>query len=256
MTAPHRSVREMLAAAGGCALPLAAAAVLHQLGGRLGPPPLGGVAALEAWAESLGPAGAVMALVRVGALAACWWMTALGVIGLTARLGRRATLVRVSDRLSPRWLRRALDLAAGLCVAGASLAVPAGATEGAPAGPAPTMRIVPADPAPTTPAPTMRLAPTTPAPTPAAAPTVRLAPATPAAPDEPYMHRVAPGEHFWSIARATLEAAWARPATEAEVGRYWRELVDRNRGRLVDPAETDLLLVGQELELPPAPPAG
>jgi nucleoid-associated protein YgaU len=61
---------------------------------------------------------------------------------------------------------------------------------------------------------------------------------------------VEPGDSFWSIAEDVVGGE-----REREVGRYWRTLVEANRSRLVDPANPDLLVPGQELTLPdPEPP--
>jgi hypothetical protein len=61
------------------------------------------------------------------------------------------------------------------------------------------------------------------------------------------------GDHFWSIAERTLAAEWGRQPSASEVDPYWRDLIQRNRSRLVDPANADLLLPGQVLVLPPVP---
>lgn len=66
---------------------------------------------------------------------------------------------------------------------------------------------------------------------------------------------VEPGDSFWSIAEDVLASpgggGGGGPPAERDVGRYWRRLIDANRGRLVDPGNPDLLLPGQELVLPP-----
>ncbi|MDP8976588.1 MAG: hypothetical protein M3N28_09565 [Actinomycetota bacterium] len=64
---------------------------------------------------------------------------------------------------------------------------------------------------------------------------------------------VRPGDHFWSVAERVLADAWGRAATDAEVGPYWRELVDANRSGLPDPANPDLLFPAQSLTVPPPP---
>lgn len=61
---------------------------------------------------------------------------------------------------------------------------------------------------------------------------------------------VEPGMSFWSIAAEALADA-GHPSDDASVGRYWRRLIDANRGRLVVPDNPDLLLPGQVLLLPP-----
>lgn len=58
-------------------------------------------------------------------------------------------------------------------------------------------------------------------------------------------------DSFWSIAEAHLQHLGGSP-TDREVVRYWERLVAVNVGRLVDPANPDLLYAGQVLELPPA----
>lgn len=58
-----------------------------------------------------------------------------------------------------------------------------------------------------------------------------------------------PGDHFWAIADAVVREH-APEATEAEVARYWRTLIDANRDRLVVPGNADLVLPGQVLTVP------
>lgn len=62
------------------------------------------------------------------------------------------------------------------------------------------------------------------------------------------------GESMWSIACDSLIEAWGRPVTDAEVAPYWREVIEANRDRLVEPGNPDLILPGQEF-LVPEPPA-
>ena len=64
---------------------------------------------------------------------------------------------------------------------------------------------------------------------------------------------VAPGESLWTIAEELLADAWQRAPSDGEVDPYWRTLVERNRGRLVDPGDADLIHPGQVLEVPPPP---
>ena len=74
---------------------------------------------------------------------------------------------------------------------------------------------------------------------------------TSVAPTASAVHLVAPGEHFWSIARTVLESGGVTDPSEPEVTRYWAQLVEANRHRLIDPHNTDLIMPGQELVLPP-----
>ena len=62
---------------------------------------------------------------------------------------------------------------------------------------------------------------------------------------------VEPGDSFWRIARVHLERTTGREPANREVLPYWRTLIDTNRDELADPANPDLLLVGQNLTLPP-----
>ncbi len=109
---------------------------------------------------------------------------------------------------------------------------------------------------PTTSAPTTT--PTTSAPT--AAPTVddpsggpATPPTTPAAPVTT-VHRVADGEHFWSIASDQVRTRLGRAPEDGEVVRYWLALIETNRDRLADPADPDLIHPGLELLLPEVRP--
>jgi nucleoid-associated protein YgaU len=63
---------------------------------------------------------------------------------------------------------------------------------------------------------------------------------------------VAAGDSFWSIADEVLTDAAGRRPPEHQVRRYWLELIETNRPGLADPANPDLLIPGQQLELPPA----
>lgn len=65
---------------------------------------------------------------------------------------------------------------------------------------------------------------------------------------------VQPGDSFWSLACDELIDAWGRPVTAEEIVPYWRELIARNRNRLVEPGNPDLILPGQRFELPAVPP--
>jgi hypothetical protein len=62
---------------------------------------------------------------------------------------------------------------------------------------------------------------------------------------------VAQGDSFWSIAHEALTDHLGHRPTDDDVSRYWRHLIAANRHRLLDPANCDLLVPGQQLELPP-----
>lgn len=63
---------------------------------------------------------------------------------------------------------------------------------------------------------------------------------------------VRPGDHLWSIAERHLAARDDRAPTDDEVAAHWRRLIEVNRDRLVDPANPDLILPGQQFVLPDA----
>ncbi len=66
-------------------------------------------------------------------------------------------------------------------------------------------------------------------------------------------HAVRAGESFWSIAEQQVLTA-TDEATDADVSRYWLELIAENRSRLPDPHNPDLLWVDMVLLLPPIRP--
>lgn len=86
----------------------------------------------------------------------------------------------------------------------------------------------------------------------AAGPALPATPAPPAAPAvDPARWVVEPGDSFWAIAEEVVATSGRPGAGERAVGRYWRQLIEANRARLVDPANPDLLLPGQQLVVPP-----
>jgi nucleoid-associated protein YgaU len=74
-----------------------------------------------------------------------------------------------------------------------------------------------------------------------------------APPGEAGLHRVAPGDNLWTIARDRLAEVTGRPAAELgerEVARYWLEVVDANRATLRS-GDPDLIFPGETIKLPP-----
>ncbi|MFM7069881.1 MAG: LysM peptidoglycan-binding domain-containing protein [Actinomycetes bacterium] len=70
-------------------------------------------------------------------------------------------------------------------------------------------------------------------------------------PDAPSaMVTVRSGDNFWSIARSELERRGHENATGAEIARYWQRLIERNRSRLANPGNPNLITPGQVFELP------
>jgi LysM repeat protein len=62
---------------------------------------------------------------------------------------------------------------------------------------------------------------------------------------------VAAGDHFWAIAERSVTSSLGRAPTVAEVTTYWSSLVEANQDMLIEPGNANLLLVGQQLRLPP-----
>jgi nucleoid-associated protein YgaU len=60
-----------------------------------------------------------------------------------------------------------------------------------------------------------------------------------------------PGDNLWRIARARIEASAPQRATDGEIVRYWRRLVDANRTTLRS-GDPNLIFPGEILRLPPA----
>lgn len=59
------------------------------------------------------------------------------------------------------------------------------------------------------------------------------------------------GDNLWTIAEDRLEADLGREAADTEVAPYWRDVIDANEDRFVQPGNADLIHPGQDLVLPP-----
>lgn len=254
-------------------LVVASLVVLHRLGsGDLAGPP-SAPADWPVWVDAVGPATAVVACLRVMGIVLGWYLLAVTSLWWlsTSSLRARALVVR----LVPRVLRRMVGGAAGVTLAATAVAVAA-----VPVGPQTVASALlqpaedpPPDPGDVDPSPTTSPpeSPNTgqsepPGPgrsAPPQRPTARLErfrfeprpidlPLRSAPQRVPYERwSVRCGDHFWAIAQEVLiEAGWVHP-TPFEIERYWRTLVRHNAERLVDPANPDLILPGQQFELPP-----
>ncbi|MDX1619885.1 MAG: LysM domain-containing protein [Nitriliruptorales bacterium] len=224
------------------------------------------------------PEDAIMALLRLVALAAGWWLAGSTLLYAVARLARARRLAAALRRSMLPAARRLVEasLAATLAVgptAGAyaeEAIPPVVAVEPAPgdaAGLLPPVMVPPRGvQGPSTPRPqvapprhrhghghghghTERARPQPSPPTPTAPSSPRLEgprdEATPTHEASP-THVVQRGEHLWSIAAHTVDDP--RPET---IARYWRRLVDLNRDRLSS-NDPDLLYPGEVLLLPPS----
>jgi hypothetical protein len=234
---------------------------LHRLGsGDLGAPPLS-IDGVGSWLDHRDTVTAAFALLRLVAIAIGWYVFAVAAIGGVARSLRLARLSAAVDRVT-------LPFARGMVGGMALFGVMAGPAPVAPHSPD-AMVELPADPAPTTDVATLHLLPdveiappttadSAPTPLPPSTPSTPPAPlpSPPAAESTPSLTGVdtwivQPGESFWSIASEHLSDANGHTASDEEVATYWRQVVDHNRSRLVNPDDADLLFNGQEIELPP-----
>lgn len=185
-------------------------------------------------------AALVMALARLATLGIGWYLVAATVVTLSAGLaGVAGAAGPLTGRLVPHTVHQGLRRVCGLTLA-LTATVPslAAADERAPI----TMHLLAEEPAAgDAPAITMRrLDPP-------------LASTPPSSAPAPSSHVVTRGEHLWAVAESTLAAAWSTPPADGQIDPYWRELIRRNRSRLPDPANPDLVHPGLELDLPPVP---
>lgn len=230
-------------------LGLLLAGVLLRLAasGDLAGPPVGSLDELAAWADAREPAATAVALVRLAAEVAVWYLLAVSVLHAAATVLRATGGHRLADDIATPGVRRLVRAGLGLGLAAASSV---GGQEEA-TGTAGTVTMTPVVEAPVVtqtriedPGGTATMRPQL---TPESG-VAQMAPAPPAT------WTVAPGESLWSIAEDLLADAWQRPPSDAETDPFWRALVERNRDRLADPADPDLIHPGQVFEVPPLPP--
>jgi LysM domain len=247
---------------------------LHALGaGPLGVP-LSSAGDLSAWLDRTPPEVIAVAIVRLVALAAGWY---LGLCTLALTLTRpvgRSRAASAAARATPAFVRRLVVGGGGLGLAAGTLVgvLPSTMVAPAPLAPRPAAASVVGatqDPKPPTatmtrgprdiptavmtrlPAEDARTAVMTRLPAEDAPRASRSPPAratrdpTAASPS----WTVEAGDSFWSIAAETLVEAGEAPTDRRVIG-YWRRVVEANRGRLLDPGNPDLLVPGQELVLP------
>lgn len=228
-----------------------AAALLSGLAWLLVTGPSDGVAgpdqlsasAIDDWYQQAGPAVVVIAAIRGVAIVLTGWLLLLALLQVVTSLPLLRLARPVVDVVTPRAMQRLLHGVAGASLAAAvALPGPVVALAAEPPPDVAVMQVIDAETSPPTTAPP----PLAPPPTAADAPSPAVVPlaSTPTT-------VVQGGDSFWSIAEAHLQHLGAGP-TDREVVRYWERLVAVNVGRLVDPANPDLLYAGQVLELPPA----
>jgi hypothetical protein len=252
---------------------------LHALGaGPLGVP-LSSADDLSAWLDRTPPELMAVAIVRLVALAAGWYLAACTLAFTLTRPVGRSRVASAAARATPAIVRRLVVGCGGLGLAAGTVVGALPSTMVAPAALAPrpaAASIVGAAQDTNPPTATMTRAardistavmtrlPTTrlttqdtptavmtrlPATDPPRASRSPPAPATGDSAATPPSWTVEAGDSFWSIAADTLAEA-GEASTDRRVIGYWRRLVEANRGRLLDPGNPDLLVPGQELVLP------
>lgn len=240
---------------GSVAVITVALAWLHRLGaGDLAAPPLS-IDGATSWLDHRDTAVAAFALLRVLAIAFGWYLLLVTAIGGASRYLQLPRMTSVLERLTVPFARGLLG--GSLALLGVMAAPPA------PTHAPDAMVELSADEPSTTvePAPTVTEQATLHLITDVANPATTLPAATEPPPtatlpvtDPQRTWIVQPGESFWSIASEHLSDINGRAVTEREVDPYWRQVIEVNRSRLVNPNDADLLFTGQVLELPAVAP--
>ncbi|HUQ40237.1 MAG TPA: hypothetical protein VM030_08790 [Acidimicrobiales bacterium] len=176
-----------------------------------------------------------LSIVRLSAVIAGWYVVGLALLGAAAGAARLPLLTRGAAALSPRFSRRLAEVLTTLVFLGGPLSTSARADSASTADDLPVMRWLPPESTTTTSTTTATAATALPGAT-GTAPAVRV---------------VTPGDHFWSLAEATVAARLGRAPTAQEIAPYWRRLIESNRDRLVHRGNPDLIYAGQEMAMPP-----
>lgn len=249
MTTPVRWCRAVVWVGG-----LAAGLVVLRLAGAglLAPPPVGSLDQLTQWAEARDATTGAVALVRLAAELAVWYLLGLSLLRGVAHVGSSRGAGSLADALSVAGTDRLVRAGLGLgLVATTAIGTrgeqpaepPATATMQPVAGPRGTATMVPRTSAPPAEAPIPEV-PVTASPIATPAPLPRPTISTPT-------WTIERGESLWTVAAEHLAASTGRTPTDAQVTPYWALLVETNRHRLADPGDPDLVFAGQVVELPP-----
>lgn len=248
MTTLRRTVR-IVAWTGALLLVLTGLAAAGH--GALAGPRLVHPSSWPGWAAARPADEVVMAALRLLAIALAGYLLAVTVLGVALRLVRAGRLVRIADVVTVPGVRTLLQAGVGAGMTGVLIVanLPGATAAGASPAPRPAPVLVAAVDASAPPV-MQKLDDVLPPPP---APSASAAAAAAAAAGRSWT--VAPGEHLWSISGQVLALAWNRAPTESEVGRYWSQVLEANRSVLADPDNPDLIFPGQELTVPPPPPA-
>lgn len=216
-----------------------AVALLHRLGGL--PWLHVGWDDPRRWLASVPAEDAVMAALRLVALAGAYWLLVTTLCYVTARAAGLPAAVRTVEWATLPGVRRVADGAVAAVLVGSSAALggmPAVALAAPPA-------LVSAEAAEGIVLPPALSGP-------GAVPALDRAGEPPGATPAPVTHVVVAGDNLWAIAAADLGAS----ASLAEIHARWREVVEANRDRLRS-GDPDLIHPGEHVVLPAHdPPAG
>lgn len=239
---------------------------LHLVGPRAGltlPSPVR-PAGWAAWVDEVGAAVALAGVLRMLALGLAWYLVVVTIVVAAAHRPDERASDGAWTRLVPRFVRSmvgsaGLFTAASLTLTASPLLVPQASTATASAERSPaTMadRTVETSAAPLTIVPLAAgetVDSDDPDPSPGQEPMTvepwgfELAPL--AEPEVASTWVVEPGDHLWHIAAETVGQR-GDTVDDGSVHRYWLDLIERNRDRLVDPSNPDLIYPGQEFVLP------
>ena len=179
---------------------------------------------LPGWLETVPAEDAVIAVLRLAALAAAYWLLGSTVLYLVARITQLPALVRGVQWATLPGVRGVVDKVVAASIVGPMMLGTAAPAMAADAGVAVQVQI-PSTPD-GTPPPTLRRAPTPP-------------PAQPASGE----YVVVKGDNLWRIS--------ARKVGNRNVAPYWRKVIETNRPRLRS-GNPNLIYPEERLELPPA----
>jgi len=238
-----------------------AVVALHRLGG------VDGFAIprndLARWLQQTPSEEALLAGVRLAALAAAWWLLGSTLLYVAARMARLHGTAAALGWVTLPAVRRWVDCAAAVSiVAATALGVGRPAAADPPPTTSPTTAPVVIDAdhrdrvsVPSRPPSSVRSGQAVDPPPVPSVPTDEIAPvpARAPAPTAGATHTVARGEHLWSIASRQVATATGKPAADlapADIAPYWLRVVEVNRPRLRS-GNPNLVYPGEIIELPP-----
>lgn len=229
---------------------------MHRLGqGALSPPPFTDRTALRRWALDRDPVTIGFAMLRLVALGCAWYLVVVTFVGAGARLTRIPRLIALTDLATLPLVRRMLGgvFGLGLTAAAGTIIVAPLLSDGRDGRGSPARGVAVAMQRAEGTAVIMGRQRERPTDDDGTATMRVLEPGDVAAPAPHTRWTAAPGDSLWSLAESHLSTTLGRPVGDTELVPYWQEVVERNRTRLVDPTNADLIFPGQQFEIPALP---